>query len=72
MAEHPAARFVQHEVAQGLVLRNPAALFPDGVTGRRHHTADDHVADLALGMGGNHVDGLAAAHLPSLSVQPAR
>lgn len=72
MAEHPAARFVQHEVTQGLVLRNSATLFPDCVTGRRHHPADDHVTDLALGMYGNYVDGLAVAQLSSLSVQPAR
>lgn len=51
MAEHAAARFVQDEVAQGLVIGDPAALFPDRVTGRGQDAADDDIADLAFGMG---------------------
>jgi hypothetical protein len=62
MAENAAARFVQHEIPQGLILGNEAALLPDGVAGRWGDTADNHVAHFAFGMGGDHMDGFAAAH----------
>ncbi len=62
MPEHPAARLVQHEVAQALVTGNPARLLPDGLAGRRRDAANDHVAHLALGMAADDVDGARAAH----------
>ena len=62
MAKDAAARLVQDEVAQGIVAGDPAALLPDRVARRGRDAADDDVAHLALGMGGDDVDGLAAAH----------
>ncbi len=62
MPEHPAARFVQHEISQGLILSDPFALLPDRVAGGRRHAADDDIAHLALGMAGNDVNDLGAAH----------
>ena len=50
MAKHPAARLVQHEIAQGLVPGDPAGLVPDGVAGGRGDAADDDIADFTLGM----------------------
>ena len=67
MAEDAAAGLVQHEVAQGLVPGDPAALRPDRVAGGRGDAADDDIADLAFRMGRDDVEGLRAAHavLPS-------
>ena len=56
MAKHAAARFVEHEVAQGFVLGDPARLFPHGGAGRWGDTADDHVADFAFGVAADDVD----------------
>ena len=62
MPEHPAAWLVQHEIAQGLILGNPFALFPDGITGGRGHAADDDIPHLAFGMTGHNMNDLGAAH----------
>jgi hypothetical protein len=50
MPEDAAARFIQHEIAQGLVAGDPGPLVPQGVAGRGRNAADDDVADFALGM----------------------
>ena len=60
--EHPAPRLVQHEVSQPPVRGDPAGLRPERVAGGRQDAAHDDVADLALGVGGDHVDGLAGSH----------
>jgi len=62
MTKHAAPRFVEHEIAQGPVPGNECALFPQGVAGRRRDASDNHIADFALGMTGNHVNCLCAAH----------
>ena len=72
VAEDAAARLVEDEVAQGLVLGDPAALLPDRLAGRRQDAADDDVADLALGMGGDDVDGPGRAHLRASAPAAAR
>ncbi|MNT86992.1 hypothetical protein D3C71_2046190 [compost metagenome] len=56
MAKHPAARFVEYEVAQGLVLGDPARLFPYRGAGWRCNAADDHVADFAFSMAADNVN----------------
>jgi hypothetical protein len=63
MAEHAAARLVQHELPQRLVRGEEVALGPKRVAGRRPDAAHDDVADLALGVGRDDVDGPAAAHV---------
>jgi hypothetical protein len=45
-----------------LILRDPAGLFPKRYAGRGRDTADDDVADLALGMTTDDMDGLGRAH----------
>ena len=62
MPEHAAARFVQHEVPQGLVLGDEGALRPERLARRRGDAADDDVADFAFRMGGDDMDRFAAAH----------
>src|SRR5690606_27322035 len=39
-----------------------ARLFPQCFTGRRRHTADDHIADFTLGVTGHDVDRAAGPH----------
>jgi len=63
MAKYTAARFVQHETAQRVVLGDEAALLPQGVTRGRQHATHDHIAHLAFGMGGNHMHRFDRAHL---------
>ena len=62
MAEDAAARFVEDEIAQGAVIGDEARLLPQGFAGRGRDAADDHVADLALGVAGDDVDDLGGAH----------
>ena len=61
MAKHTTTRFVQHEIAQFLILRNKAALLPQCFTGRRGVATNDHIANLALGVEGYNMKRLAAA-----------
>ena len=56
VAEHPAARLVEYEVAQGFIPGNPARLLPHRGTRWRCHAADNHVADFALGVTTDHMD----------------
>ena len=58
MAENPAPGLVQHEVAQAAVPFDPARLRPDGISGRRLDSANDHIANLALGMATDDLDDL--------------
>jgi hypothetical protein len=62
VAEDAAARFVQKEVAQGLVAPEGLAHLPQGSTRGRSDAANDDVTDFALGMGGDDVDGLGGSH----------
>ena len=62
MAEHAAARFVQHEIAQRPVARDPARLLPQRLAGRRCDAADDHVAHLAGGVAAHDVDNVTGPH----------
>ena len=71
MAKHPAAWFVQDEVAQHLVLRDPVPLLPDRRAGWRGDAADDDIADLAFGMARHDMNDLAAAHVPLPLGRPA-
>ena len=61
MAKHTTTRFVQHKIAQCLILRNKATLRPECFTGRRGDTTNDHIANLALGVEGYNMKRLAAA-----------
>jgi hypothetical protein len=56
MAEHPATGLVEDEVAQGLVLGDPARLFPHRGAGWRRDAADDDIADFAFGVATDYVD----------------
>jgi hypothetical protein len=62
MPKHPAARFVQDKIPQGLVAGDPPALVPDRIAGRRQHPTDNDIAHLALGMGGHNVNGFDGPH----------
>ena len=48
MPEHAAAGFVEHEVAQVLIVGDPARLLPERIAGRWRNPADNHVADFAF------------------------
>ena len=63
MPEHPAARLVEQELAQGAVAGDEARLLPQRLARRGRDAADDHIADFALGVAGDNVDDLAAAHM---------
>ncbi len=56
VAKHPPAWFVEHKVAQHVVIGNPARLFPQRIAGRRCDAADDHVADFAFRMATDDMD----------------
>ncbi len=56
VTEHPAARFVEHEIAQGFILGDPARLFPHRGTRRRGDAADNHIADLTFGVAADHMN----------------
>ena len=60
--EDAAARLVQHEIAQRLVLRDEARLLPDRIARRREHAADDDVADLAFGVAAHHMNDRRSAY----------
>ena len=62
VAKDAAARLVEHEIAQRAVLGDEARLLPQGFARRRRDPADDHVADLALGVAGDDVDEFGGAH----------
>ena len=66
MPEHPAARLAEHEAPEGLVARDEAGLLPQGLARRRRDPADDDVADLALGVAADDMDGFEAPH-PALT-----
>jgi hypothetical protein len=55
-------RLVEHEVAQGFILGDPARLRPDGLAGRRRHPADDHIADFTFGMATDHMNDFRGTH----------
>ena len=69
--EDAAARLVQHEVAQRLVAGDEARLRPERVARRRRDAADDDVADLALGVAGDDLDGSAGSHLITCTGSPS-
>ena len=62
VAEDPAPRLVEDHVAEPPVLRDEAALLPEGRAGRRRYPADDDVPHLALGVAAHDVDDVARAH----------
>ncbi|MNK86082.1 hypothetical protein D3C87_1059850 [compost metagenome] len=62
VAEHAAARLVEHKIAQGLIASDESALFPDRFTRWRPDATDDHIPHLAFRMGGDDVNGLDTAH----------
>ena len=77
MAKHAAARLIEHEVAQPLILGDPARLFPEGLAGRYRDAANDDIANLALGVATDDVDGFVeqfghAATPPGVQLPPAR
>lgn len=67
MTKHPAARFVQHKVAQGLVLCDVRSHVPQGLARWWYNTTDDDVANLTLSMAGDNVNGFGAFQLRVLS-----
>jgi hypothetical protein len=62
VAKDAAARFVEHEIAQGLIARDEARLLPQRVAGRRRDAADDDVADFAGGVAAHDMDDLGRSH----------
>lgn len=63
MAKFTATGFIQHEIVQGLILGNPRALLPQGLSRWWCDTTDNDITDLAFGMAGHDVNDLVAAHL---------
>jgi len=57
-------RNADNKVAKRLILGDPIALSPDGLAGWRGDTTNDDIPDFALGVAGNHVNDLRAAHKP--------
>jgi len=58
VAENPAARLVENEVPEALVLSDPARLLPQRIARRRCDAADDDVADLAFRVAADDVNDL--------------
>jgi hypothetical protein len=48
MLKHTTPWFVQNELAQRLIIFNPAGLFPDTVTRRWGHPADNDVSNFTF------------------------
>ncbi len=63
VAEDSASRFIEHEVPEALILRNPPCLLPDSLSRGRSHTAHDHIANFSLGMTTHHMDNVFRAHI---------
>jgi hypothetical protein len=64
VAKNTSARLIQNKVAKRLILGDPITLIPDGLAGWRGYTTNDDIPDFALGVAGNHVNYLRAAHKP--------
>ena len=62
MSEDAATRLVEDEIAQGSVLGDEARLLPQGFARRGRDAADDHIADLALGMASDDVNDSGGSH----------
>ena len=62
MAEDAAARLVQDEIAQSSIGFDGGALFPERPPGGRRDATDNDIANLALGVAADDVDGLGATH----------
>jgi hypothetical protein len=63
MLEDTTPWFVQNELAQGLVIVNPAGLLPNTITRWWGHTTDDDVSNFTFSVTGNDVDDLGRSHL---------
>jgi len=48
MPEYPSTGFIQHKVAQPLILGNERSLLPDGISRRRCYASNDDVAHLSF------------------------
>ena len=62
VTKYAPTRLLQDEVAQGLVARDEARLFPDGLARRWRHAADDDVADFPLGVAADDVNDATRSH----------
>ena len=62
MLEDTASRFIQHELTQRLILRDPARLLPKRFARWRRRPADNHIANLAFRVAANDVDKLVRSH----------
>ena len=58
----PAARLIEEEIAQRPILGDETRLLPQGCARRRWNSADDHVADFALGVASDDMDDFGSAH----------
>ncbi len=63
VTKDPAARLVQHEAAQTLILSDVATLRPEAVARRSCDAPGDDIAHLAFGVARDVVDDLGAAHV---------
>ena len=62
MLEDAASRFIQHKLAQSLILRDPARLLPERFARWWRQPADDHIADFPFGMATDDMDDFARSH----------
>jgi hypothetical protein len=63
MLEDTTPWFVQNELAQGLVIVNPAGLLPNTITRRWGHATDDDVSHFTFSVTRNDMDDLRRSHL---------
>ena len=72
MTEDTSARFIEHEVSQGLIASDETRLLPDCVTWWRLDAAQDDIAYLAFRVTRHDVDHLSTAHVTSSMVAVPR
>ena len=62
MPKYAATRFVEYEIAQGLIRCNPTSLLPDRVPGRRSHATDNDISHLSFGMAADDMHDFCRTH----------
>ena len=57
MTEDSTSWFIQNEISESLIARDPLRLLPKRVTRRRFYAADDYIANLPFGVTTDYFDG---------------
>lgn len=62
MPEHPAAWLIKHEIAQRLIVSNPARLLPQCIPWRRCNSANDYITYITFSVVADGMNDFVAFH----------